>query len=361
MELQDYLIDKGLTELAQEYSIKVNRHSQIDNLVCLKYSQIESPMAEKIVQQCRGIILDEANNWSVVSYPYDKFFNYGEGSAPELDWNTTKVYEKLDGSLMTLYFYQGKWRVQSSGMADGSGDVYDFGCTFSQLFWKVWQELSYQLPDDTQHCYMFELMTPYNRIVVRQHQNDLVLHGVRNLKTRKESAPHLWGDKYCWRVVNTYPLQTLEEIVTATNNLDPMDSEGYIVCDAKFKRIKIKSPQYVAIAHLRSGFSSRRMLEIVVTNEGEEFLNYYPEWTNLYCKIRAKYDALVRDIEANYTKHKNISAQKDFALAVKHLPYSGILFNLRKGKTNSIRESLAQTSIQKLEDLLQVDYVDLGQ
>jgi RNA ligase len=361
MELQDYLTNQGLTELAQEFNIKVNRHSQMDNLVCLKYSQIESPMGEKIVQQCRGIILDEANNWSVVSYPYDKFFNYGEGHAPKLDWNTAKVYEKLDGSLMTLYFYQGEWRVQSSGMADAAGAVADFGYTFAQLFWKVWQELGYQLPQDTEYCFMFELTTPFNRIVVRQYQNDLVLHGVRNLQTLTESDPHVWGNKYGWRVVKTYPLQTLDEIIAVSNHLDPMDLEGYIVCDAQFKRIKIKSPQYVAIAHLRSGFSSRRILEIVATNEGEEFLNYYPEWRDLYHKIRGKYDALVEEIEAQYQQYQAIPVQKDFALAVKHLPYSGILFNLRGGKTTSVRESLAQTTIQKLESLLQIDFVDLGQ
>ena len=361
MELQDYLIDRGLTKLVEEYKIKVNRHSAIDNLVCLKYSQLESPMGEKIVQQCRGIILDETNNWEIVSYPYDKFFNYGEVYAPELDWDTAKVYEKLDGSLMTLYFYKGEWRVSSSGMADAAGDVSDFGCTFAQLFWKVWRELGYELPSDTQHCYMFELMTPFNRIVVRQYGNDLILHGVRNLKTLEESNPHLWGDKYGWHVVETYPLQTLEEIIAATNKIDPMDSEGYIVCDAQFKRIKIKSPQYVAIAHLRSGFSSRRILEIVATNEGQEFLNYYPEWTDLYHKIRAKYDVLALDIEHKYNQHKDIEVQKDFANSIKHLPYSGILFDLRKGKTNSVRESLARTPIQKLESLLQIDYVDLGQ
>jgi hypothetical protein len=32
MELQDYLINQGLTELAQEFKIKVNRHSEINNL-----------------------------------------------------------------------------------------------------------------------------------------------------------------------------------------------------------------------------------------------------------------------------------------------------------------------------------------
>ena len=112
MELQDYLINRGLTQLVEEYKIKVNRHSAIDNLVCLKYSQLESPIGEKIVQQCRGIILDEVNNWEIVSYPYDKFFNYGEAHAPELDWMSAKVYEKLDGSLMTLYFYN---RISSGG------------------------------------------------------------------------------------------------------------------------------------------------------------------------------------------------------------------------------------------------------
>lgn len=360
MELQDYLRTKGLAKLVQEYNIKVNRHSNFENLVCLKYSQLESPMGERLVQQCRGIILDEANNWKIVSYPYDKFFNYGESYAPKLDWDTAKVYEKLDGSLMTLYYYQGEWRVQSSGMADAAGEVHGFGYTFSQLFWKVWQDNDYQLPAETNCCFMFELMTPYNRIVVRQNSNSLVLHGVRDRLNQKESQPGNWANKYNWQVVEIYPLQTLEEIIELTNNLDPMESEGYIVCDAQFNRIKIKSPNYVAISHVRGGFSSRKILEIVVTNEGEEFLNYYPEWQKLYQQIEAKYNELVQRIEEEYRQYQNLPTQKEFALAIKHLPYSGTLFTLRSGKANSVRESLAKTSIQKLESLLNIDFVELG-
>lgn len=360
MELQNYLRTVGLKKLTQEYNIKINRHSEIENLVCLKYSQLESPMEEIIVQQCRGIILDEANSWEIVSYPYDKFFNYGESHAPKLNWDTARLYEKLDGSLMTLYYYQGEWRVQSSGMADAAGEVNGFGYSFGELFWKVWQDKNYQLPIETNYCFMFELMTPYNRIVVRQNSNNLVLHGVRDRLTLKEADPQIWGDKYKWEVVKTYPLQTLTEIIELTDKLDPMESEGYIVCDRKFKRIKIKSPNYVAIAHLKTGFSSRRILEIVATNEGEEFLNYYPEWQELYSQIEAKYNELIEAIEAEYKQHQNIAEQKDFAMAVKHLPYSGILFNLRKGRTKSVKESLAQTSIHKLESLLKIDFIELG-
>ncbi len=79
-----------------------------------------------------------------------------------------KVYEKLDGSLMVLYFYDRAWHVQSSGTPDASGEVNGFGFSFAELFWKVWNEQGYQLPQETDCCFMFELMTRYNRIVVRQ-------------------------------------------------------------------------------------------------------------------------------------------------------------------------------------------------
>jgi hypothetical protein len=253
-------------------------------------------------------------------------------------------------------------------MADATGQVGGFPYNFSQLFWKVWQELNYQLPQETDYCFMFELMTPYNRIVVRQNNNSLVLHGVRNVLTLVEEDINNWGDKYDWQLVTSCPLQTIEEIITASNILDPMDSEGYIVCDGRsprsahrnFNRLKIKSPQYVAISHWKTGFSTRRIIEIVVTNEGEEFLAYYPEWKDLYQQIRDKYDALVRDIETDYAQYKDIPVQKDFVLAIKHLAYSGILFALRKEKVDSIRQSLRETSIYKLEALLNISFVELS-
>ena len=104
MELQDYLRNQGLTSLCNEFNIKVNRHQDFPGLVCLKYSQQESPLEKKIVQQCRGIILDETKNWQIVSYPYNKFFNYGESQAAAINWDNAVVYDKLDGSLMILYY-----------------------------------------------------------------------------------------------------------------------------------------------------------------------------------------------------------------------------------------------------------------
>jgi len=360
MELQNYLRQYGLDSLCSSYHIKLTRHQKYPHLICLKYSQIESPMGEKIVQQCRGIILDSAQDWQIVSYPYNKFFNYGEHHASTIDWSSAKVYEKLDGSLMVLYFYDGEWRVQSSGTPDAGGEVNGFGFTFAELFWKVWNELGYHLPQATEYCFIFELMTPYNRIVVQPKNNQIVLHGVRNIDTLIESEPDFWANKYGWELVKSYPLTNWTEVIKAAEMLDPMDSEGYIICDQNFNRVKVKSPQYVAISHLREGFSTRRMLEIILTNEGEEFLAYFPEWTGLYQKIKDKYQSLIQEVEEAYQQYQHIKIQKDFALAIKHLPYAGILFSLRSGKISSVKEALRSATIQKAEELLRLDYIDLG-
>lgn len=360
MELQDYLRQYGLEKLCNTYQIKSTPHRQYPHLICLKYSQIESPMGEKIVQQCRGIILDSSQDWQIVSYPYDKFFNYGEIHATPIDWSTAKVYEKLDGSLMVLYFYDGDWRVQSSGTPDAAGEVNGFGLSFAELFWKVWNELEYQLPSETNHCFMFELMTPYNRIVVQPKNNQIVLHGVRNLLTRQESDPKIWAHQYGWQLVPSYPLTSWTEVIKAVENLDPMNSEGYIVCDASFQRIKVKSPQYVAISHLRESFSTRRMIEIVLKNEGEEFLSYFPEWSEVFQRIKERYLSVVQEIEEVYQQYQSIELQKDFALAIKDLPYSGILFSLRAKKAASVREAFRTMTLQKAEELLGLDYINLG-
>ena len=83
-------------------------------------------------------------------------------------------------------------------------------------------------------------MTPYNRIVVQQKNNQIVFHGVRNTKTLLETEPTIWANKYGWELVKSYALTSWKEVIEASQQLDPMDSEGYIICDANFNRVKVK-------------------------------------------------------------------------------------------------------------------------
>lgn len=355
LELQKYL-RKGNTpeSLKEAFGINIRRHKDYSNLVLFKYSQIESPMGERIVQESRGIILDENNNWEVVSFPYLKFFNHGEGHAAQLDMSTAEAQEKLDGSLMTPYYYDNKWHVSTSGMPDASGEVSLLlgKKTFGELFWETWRELNYALPKSTKHCYMFEMMTKYNRIVCIYDKPRIVLHGVRNLETMLEESPKEHADINGWELVRSFKMSSLEDIIELAKTVDPIQEEGYVTVDANFNRVKVKAPQYVALSHLKESASPKAMLDLIRNNEGAELLAYFPEFTELHAKIKTAFDELVKQAKASYDKIKDIEVQKDFALEATKTPYSGVLFALRAGKTGSVEEFFRDSNIKFLIQIL---------
>lgn len=360
-QLQNFLRKEGVEALSEQYSILVKQHTEHPNLHLFKYDQLNSPMNNRLVQLCRGIILDQDDDWKVISFPYTKFWNHGEGFAVDVDWKLhPRVFEKLDGSLMTLYWYKNNWHVASSGTPDAGGPVNTGMTTFKELFWGVWKKLGYSLPKDTNKCYMFELMTAHNRVVVRHPKSRIVLHGVRNVahghfwKSYWESFPDFYAEDNGWECVKSYPLDNIESILESVEQVDPMDQEGYIVVDAHFNRVKIKSPQYVALHHMTDGMSPRRMLTIITTNEGSEFLQYFPEWAELYNRVKKIYWDRIFEIEDVYSRYKGIKGQKAFAMGVKDMSIAGALFNLRSGKVESAKEFLDQMPVRKLEQWLGV-------
>lgn len=367
----------SLKSLETKYHLHVKRGFKYPNLVLLKYDQIESPMGDPLVKQCRGLILDEANNWQVVSRPFDKFFNYGEGHAAKIDWSTATVQEKLDGSLIQLYWYDGAWRVATSGSPEASGPVNELGYTFSELLFKVWDELGYNLPPDSlkSHTFLFELMTPYNRVVVRHKSNDLKLIGVRSLDgVETHPLAFVKVNNLNWSVVREFPIATIDEVTDTFSSMDPLHQEGYVIVDGEFNRIKVKHPGYVAIHHMKDGFGPKRVLEIIRTGESPELLVHFPEWTDIFNQVRGKYDELVNHLETSYAEaiEKTNAAvppgvlvsaswlQKEFASHAVKTRNSSTLFQLRKGQVKSVQQSLAEMNIRSLMDILKIKDIEVS-
>jgi hypothetical protein len=357
----EFLQSHGLDALHERFAIAARRHMAMPNLVQLKYSQIDSPMHEPIVRECRGVIVDEADAWRVVCRPYDKFFNHGEPYAAPIDWPTAKVYEKLDGSLMTVYRYRSAWHVASSARPDAGGAAHAAGITFDELFRRTWATLGYPWPPDgdADTCFMFELMTPANRIIVSSDRPRIVLHGARHLPTMAELDPEPLAARYGWECVRTFPLATVDQCLEAAKDLQPMHAEGYVVCDAAFRRVKIKSPRYVALAHLKEAMTGRRLLEIVRANESEEFLAYFPEFRPAYDTVRGHYQTMCHEIEADFLRLRDIPDQKAFAAEAQKTRCSAPLFSLRSGKYRSVREHFAGCTIQAVERALGIDLAAL--
>lgn len=70
--------NKSLDEICKPLTIKYSRHKEHPNLISFHYATITNGFDDKCVCESRGIILNENDNWQIISYPYDKFFNYGE-------------------------------------------------------------------------------------------------------------------------------------------------------------------------------------------------------------------------------------------------------------------------------------------
>lgn len=356
--VDEFIRRNSLSRLVERTQVKISRHTQFPNLVLLKYDQLNSPIGDPLAQQCRGIILDEDDDWKIVSYPYNKFFNHGEGHAAEIDWQTARVYEKLDGSIMVLFNYRNEWLVASNGSPDAGGEVpHNRNKTFKMLFWQTFQEMGYNLPKNKDMCYMFELMTPENRVVVPHKTNRLVLHGARYVTEKmgyQEVVPEFAAGENGWECAKTYPLNDLQGVLSMAETLNGIENEGFVVCDRWFNRQKIKVKGYVALHHLKSSLSIRRLVEIVQSNEGEEFLRYFPEYYDEFWDIKDKFRILCEKAEAEYSKYKDIEIQKDFALAIKDLPYSGAMFATRAGKTADVTTWFMNHDPKKIMSLMKI-------
>jgi hypothetical protein len=352
----------GLEKVVEKYKLKVNTDG---DLIMLNYNMIESSMSERVSQECRGLIL-EKNDWTVVSCPFFKFFNHGEGHAAKINWEKAKIYEKLDGSLMTLYFYKGEWRVASSGNINATGQVNGFDFTFNELFWKTWKDNGYNNPGNVNYCYMFELCSPFNRIVVRYLEPRIVLIGARCLEDLQERPVNQFEGWQNWQRVKEYSFfgYPPEHLQAVANSQNPVEHEGFVVCDDSFNRVKMKGAQYVAVHHLRVNGSPtpKNFLELIMSGEWQEYISYFPEYKEPMQIMQNKLNKLIEEIDYKYfyINHvlvnirwiPNNMSQKEFALEANKYPFSGILFNMRKNNT-SAKEELEKTSVDKLLELME--------
>ena len=355
MNLQAFLRAGGKPEdLLVPYAITAKRHREFPNLVLFKYSMIDSPMGEPIVRECRGVILDEANDWAVVSRAFDKFFNHGEGHAAPIDWSTARVQEKLDGSLCVLYAYAGKWHVATSGTPDASGDVHGTGGSFADYFWATFKAQGGELPGDEHAdvCFAFELCGPNNRIVVVHAEPKLTLLAARNRESGVHYPPETFADRLKIHAVRSFPLSSFDGIAETFAAMSPLAQEGYVVVDGAFNRVKVKHPGYVALHHAKDGMGPKAFLQIARAGETSEVAAAFPEFAPMIAKARTDVDAIVARIESSYAPIQHIPEQKAFALEAVKTGVSAALFCLRAKKTESARAFVRDMPIDKLIELI---------
>ena len=302
-----------------------------EGYVLLKYNQIKSDFSQPIVQQARGIIVKysyDCGLWKIVCRGFDKFFNYGEPYAADIDWSSARVQEKIDGSIMKVWYDDGAWRLSTNGSINAYqtelnvNEVLKINCpysTFGDLFDHAVNRgdipFSAMNPNYT---YMFELVSPYNKIVISYPQTMLTHIGTRNSITGEELNVDIGIVK-----PKEYPINSLQSCIAAANEL-PSDAEGYVVVDGNYNRIKVKNPIYLRLHRMISNnqITTKDIVHIICENEQEEFLTYFPEYKGAFEKVEFALQSIKNRLLQNkiqlFQSVPYIN-RKDFALEVMKL------------------------------------------
>lgn len=345
-------------------------------LIMFKYSQIDSDFHLNIVRECRGLILD-GETLEPITIPFFKFGNYGESYCPEINWKKCWVAQKLDGSLLKLSKHDGEVLWSTNGTIDAfkAPLAEQLGCTAKSFGELAVQGLSYtglsrdQLEDmlEEDKTYMFELTSPFNKVVVTWHDTKLNFLGVRDNKSFQETYFTEHEFAKIFTVPKVFPLSSIDECVKAAQELG-VDEEGFVVCDDTFNRVKVKSPTYVSLHHMRNNgvLSYARGIEIVRGNELGEVLTYFPEFKPHLEEIKTRYDKKVAEVNAAKIElDKFIAAnrwdkqpwwienggqkRKDIAIWItKNFPIPGLAFGLIDHKIESVEKYFAEIPAEKL-------------
>lgn len=235
--------------LVDEYNLKI-RH---DGDYAMFNYYFNCDFSQPIVQEARGIIIDVVR-MEVVSWPFRKFGNHNESYADKIDWSSARVLEKVDGSIIKLWYDEKKkgWQFSTNATIRAeSAPVEEFiGKTFMDVILEAdnYADIPFDRLDKST-TYIFELVSPYTRVVIDYGKSSLYHLGTRNNITGAESEVDIGIKK-----PKAYDIGSLDGCISAARALnggDEVDQEGFVVVDAAWRRVKVKSPDYIMMNHLK--------------------------------------------------------------------------------------------------------------
>lgn len=296
-----------------------------DDYVLFKYNQISSDFNEEICKEARGLILDKTNDFKVVRMAFYKFFNYGEPFAAQLDWTTATSTEKIDGSLMSVWFARGTWHLSTNSTINAfQAPLSEVGPkTFGELFesilpLKTFEEMSMS----TSICFTFELCSRWNKVVLDYPEPKLYLLCARDMNTFQEYSREtleVWAKRLGVEVPQEYNLNSKADYQALIDSFDDTH-EGIVIKDANDNRVKLKTPLYFQLHRAANNgvLTAERALHLIRTNEVDEFLAYFGQYKTFISSLQDFYNEILStlaevELEVKKIKSCNNTQRKEFA------------------------------------------------
>lgn len=269
-----------------------------------------------VTKACRGLIMNTVTG-DVVAQPWHKFFNLAEhNSIPK---GLPYVKDKLDGSLGIVFWYDNRWHISTRGSFVSEQAIEA----------KKWIE-GFDFPKGFTH--LFEIIYPENRIVVDYGgYRGLVYLGSTTISGR-EIDLDFWPD-----TVDTFGQVHPDDLPNRDNR------EGFVLYWPREDfRVKVKYDEYVRLHRVVTGYSIKRLWEVVSTGQNlDEFLEgvpdeFYDKVTKDEQMLRYLCESYLKRAEALYLMVKDMPTRKEQAQTIlKHdRDCATMVFGLLDNKDN---------------------------
>lgn len=293
-----------------------------DTFMMLKYGLLNPELFNQYewMRECRGSIFVQGadGKWKYACRPFDKFGNYGECYVPQLDWNSVRVHEKVDGSLIKVWKYNGHVYISTNGTINAfncfaDGAKHSFGDLFIQAFG------GFELFDDfvtrtdlENWTYMFELVSPETELTVHYGVTAAYFLTARNVVDGSECMQVAlpWTVRRPKEFMIYSIAEALAYVQTMTKN-----EEGFVICDKYCNRMKLKSPEFLAAFKMRGNgkITDKKILKYWLEDKLDDVIAYFPEAREHIYSVLFKIDFIADKLfdEIQFLKKNNITTRRE--------------------------------------------------
>lgn len=230
----------------------------------------------------------------IKSFPFSRFFNSGEAEAAPIDFARAEMLEKMDGSMIGVFFPNGTTNPEFHTRKMISTHKEDMERNLTTFYGKEYKFLSVIQEyvntltfgdEDKIYTFVFEFIHDSSCVITRYtpEQYGLYLLGARNLVNHDElSEDEL--DQVAQRIGANRPRRFAAvadhaeiENMFALIGADTPNFEGFVFRDKiSGHRVKVKDLSYVQKHHMLDNQRYKYLIPIILKGEEEEIIAYFP-------------------------------------------------------------------------------------
>eukprot|EP00092_Neocalanus_flemingeri_P006716 GFUD01007254.1.p1 GENE.GFUD01007254.1~~GFUD01007254.1.p1 ORF type:complete len:348 (-),score=95.39 GFUD01007254.1:1111-2154(-) len=322
-QCKDVKVDmEEFQRLKKEKLVFIRRHPSLplNIMVYTPKAKFERKWTKELLI-ARGLVVGD--DGEILARPLPKFFNDFEisGSLPS---GPIEVYEKMDGSLIVMFFFNGEPIFSTKGTFTS-----EQAAKAQEIFKQKYKDLKL----DQEYTYCFEVIYPENKIIVNyESEEDIFLIAKIHTKTGKQESIHDLG----FRTVKQFPTVDGIDKMQELKELDKENEEGFVIKFENNFRVKLKFETYFKL-HRAHGYTEHQIWTLLEKGDDIPIKHLSEEETEsmktLKNVLMDKFEIRKAELTKEYEAIKQSSkGGKDTIDQIKKSSYPGALFCFDKGK-----------------------------